>query len=84
MKDELYRLTNKRTVNKVAKTFTFTSIDNLPVSNVKSWYNDPAMIGRHFLVFSAQTPSVKRHYTICSAMEPMLYNELLTLADCIL
>jgi len=79
--DELFRMTNKNMVNKDAATFTFTSVDNEPVTNLKQWYSDPSMIGRHFLVFSVANPGVKRHYTICSSMQPEIRSELLTMAN---
>ena len=63
------------------ETFTFSSIDGEPVPNLKHWYNDPGMIGRHFLVFNVASPRVKRHYTICSSMQPVLHSELLKLAE---
>lgn len=58
-------------------------IDKEPVAakNLKLWYNDPSMIGKHFLVYSIQNPSVKRHYTICSTMNPKIEAELLSMAD---
>ena len=39
------------------------------------------MIGKHFLVYSPQNPRVKRHYTICSTMNPITQAELINMAD---
>ena len=50
------------------------------VDNLKKWYNDPTMIGRHFLVYSAKAPRIKRQYTICSSINPEVSVELLELA----
>lgn len=74
-------ITKKEPVNDTTSTFTFTSIDNEPVTNIKLWYNDPSMIGRHFLVYSVQTPDIKRHYTICSTMQPAILAELISMSE---
>jgi len=84
VQDELFKITNKLQVNLETATFTFTSIDNQPVTNLKQWYQDPAMMGRHFLVFSVSDPTVKRHYTICSSMNPTFKHELLQMGRSIL
>ena len=52
VQDELFIITNKVPVNDNTSTFTLTSIDNEPITNLRLWYNDPGMIGRHFLVYS--------------------------------
>ena len=62
-------------------TFTFTQVENIAVQNLKRWYSDLAMMGRHFLVSSRRFPKIKRHYTICSTMRPELLNALLKLAQ---
>lgn len=54
------------------------------VDNLRMWYNDPMMLGKHFLVFSPEDPRVKRHYTICSSMNPQVKGELLNLAESII
>ena len=54
------------------------------VHNLKRWYSDMGMIGRHFLVYSKRFPKIKRHYTICSCMRPELMNALLKLAHDVL
>ena len=82
--DELFRITNKSSVNQSTSTFTFTSIDNEPVTNLKEWYNDPSMIGCHFLVFSVRSPNVKRQYTVCSTMQEHIYQDLISMANQIL
>jgi len=48
---------------------------------MKAWYADPRMMGRHFVLYSASDPTVKRHYTICSAMQPDLHVQLLNMAN---
>ena len=72
VQDELFRITSKTQVNSTTATFTLSSSDNEPVSNIRAWYDNPEMIGRHFLVYSLSNPTVKRHYTICSSMQPAL------------
>ena len=62
-------------------TFTFTHRDHKHVNNLRKWYSDLRMIGRHFLVSSKRHPKIKRHYTICSCMRPELMKELLKLAQ---
>jgi hypothetical protein len=37
------------------------------------------MIGRHFVVFDASVPQIKRQYTICNAMIPSVYEQLCSL-----
>ena len=51
------------------------------MENLKLWYNDPQMIGRHFLVYSKSAPRIKRQYTICSSMNPEVQQELIQLAE---
>jgi hypothetical protein len=55
-------------------------MEHQKVKNLKRWYSDIDMIGRHFLVSSQRFPKIKRHYTICSSMRPELLKELLKLA----
>ena len=42
------------------------------------------MLGRHFLVYSDQDPTVKRQYTICSSMTDQVHTALLKLAQGVL
>ena len=60
------------------------TIDGMVVDNLKHWYNDPEMIGRHFLVYSKDGPRIKRQYTICSSMNKTIMNTLLDLAKTVL
>lgn len=68
-------------VNQSTATFTFAGITDAPIKNLKMWYNDPAMIGKHFLVYSSKQPRIKRQYTICSSMNAVVKNEILKLAQ---
>lgn len=54
----------------------FEQRDKQVVHNLKSWYWDPAMIGKHFLVYSDRHKTVKRHYTICNTMNTQVYQEV--------
>ena len=80
MKEEPFRISNKAKVTDYVFTFTFSQMEHKKVNNLKRWYSDVSMIGRHFLVSSQRFPKVKRHYTICSCMRPELLKELLKLA----
>lgn len=72
VQDELFKISKRTPVTNGTETFTFSTIDGEQVHNLKHWYNDPSMLGRHFLVFNVANPRVKRHYTICSTMQPVL------------
>lgn len=50
-------------------------------SNLKRWYNNPEMIGRHFLVFNDNSRRIKRQYTICSSIDKSIMDQLLALAS---
>lgn len=80
MCDEQFQITKVESVNDTAATFTFTSAQKKQIKNLKLWYSDPQMIGRHFLVYSKDRPDIKRHYTICSCMSPPVMKSLLELA----
>jgi len=80
VKEHAFRISNKARVTDSTSTFTFTQVENITVHNLKRWYSELAMIGRHFLVSSRRFPKIKRHYTICSTMRPELHKELLKLA----
>jgi len=51
------------------------------VPNFKRFYPELSYIGRHFVVYHAVTPRIKRQYTICNAMIPEIYDKLLDLAE---
>ena len=77
MREETFRISNKERVTDSTFTFTFTHRENKSVRNLRRWYSDLAMMGRHFLVSSHRFPKIKRHYTICSCMRPELKKALL-------
>lgn len=81
--DRRFRIAECNKMSDNTATFTFETIDDgaTPVDNLKRWYNDPAMIGRHFLVFSAAATRIKRQYTICSSMNPAVMTALIKFAD---
>lgn len=78
--DHDFKIANKQGVNDNTSTFTFKEVDGKAVDNLKRWYNDPKMIGRHFLVQADSYRRVKRQYTICSAIGQPVRDVLLTLA----
>lgn len=75
----MFRISNKERVTDSTFTFTFTQKENSVVHNLKRWYSDLAMVGRHFLVSSKRFPKIKRHYTICSCMRPEILQALINL-----
>ena len=79
--DHLFKIVKRRAVTDNTCTFTFKKIDGERVTNLRRWYNDPRMIGRHFLVYGDQNRRVKRQYTICSAMGSEIRQALLALAE---
>ena len=81
--DRQFRIAERKHLSDDTATFTFEAIDRAadPVYNLKRWYYDPAMIGRHFLVYSAAATRIKRQYTICSSMNPTVMRILLNFAD---
>ena len=70
-------------VNNTTSTFKFKCADEQIISTkgLKTWYGNIDMIGRHFVLYSEAYPEVKRHYTICSTMQPDTLNALVNLAD---
>jgi hypothetical protein len=75
--DKPYTIVEKMSVNELTTTFTFGHAGGETVPNLKRWYSDLSMIGRHFLIYSKAIPNVKRQYTICSAMRPDLHEQLI-------
>ena len=53
----------------------FESVTKEPVPNFKGFYNGFNFMGKHFLVRDLQggARGVTRHYTICNAMRPSIY-----------
>lgn len=68
-------------MNALTCTFEFTQANGHVVKNCKKWYSDIKMFGRHFLVFSDRQPKIKRHYTICSSMQPDLKQAILDFSE---
>ena len=81
VEDQSFHISDKVQINDNTATFTFTTVEGKPIHNLKNWYNDPTMVGKHFLVYSAAEPRIKRQYTICNSMRQDVKVELLTLAD---
>jgi len=79
VRDQEFKISKKTEVSEATATFIFNGVRDQPIHNVKLWYNDPTMIGRHFLVYSKEAPRVKRQYTICCSLNPAVYSELMTL-----
>ena len=81
--DHKFKIAERKQLSDDTATFTFEAIDSgsKPIDNLKRWYSDPTMIGRHFLVYSAAAPRIKRQYTICSSMNPAVMSVLLNLAE---
>ena len=80
VKDEKFTITEKVYINANTATFTFSGQKGQAIDNLKSWYSDPVMIGRHFLVYSDKAARTKRQYTICSSIAPRVMKQLLSIA----
>lgn len=52
--------------------------DGYEVPNFKVFYSGLQMLGKHFTVKPIDT-KITRHYSICSIMQPDLYEELIRL-----
>lgn len=75
------RIAEKMTVNSIANSFKFETIGGGKVKNLKHWYSDLTMIGRHFLLYSEDMVKIKRQYTICNSIVPHVYEALLKLCS---
>ena len=67
-------------VNGSTKTIVFEATDGRAKHNWKRYYKGSDFIAKHFLVRNidkTHKDSVWRHYTICNAMEPRFYNNLI-------
>lgn len=62
-------------VNRDVKTIVLESVEKKGnVTNFKSYFNNWEYLGQHFLVRSGTgISSITRHYTICNAMRPDIY-----------
>ena len=64
-----------RDVNDTTKIIVFSSADMRNVTNWKQYFRDLSFLGKHYLVRNLDNgASVARHYTICNAMRPDVYN----------
>jgi hypothetical protein len=64
-----YKIMETSQVNSDSSTFVFKSVTKeLVFTNVKKFYPDVQMIGRHFLIWAESKPLVKRQYTIANCM----------------
>ena len=62
-------------VNSTTKTIVFESVNGQNVPNWRDYQMDMSFIGKHFLVRNLNGgDKVARHYTICNAMRPDVYN----------
>lgn len=68
-------------VNNNTKTFYLESAMQEIVPNFKRFYSELASIGRHFVIYHEASPRIKRQYTICNAMVPEIYSQLIELAE---
>ncbi len=60
VEDQQFKIATKQGVNENTATFTFKDIEGKAIDNLKRWYNNPNMIGRHFLVQADSYRRVKR------------------------
>lgn len=62
-------------------SFCFQTVDEKETKNFTSWHEDIAMFGRHYLVCSTSQPAIRRHYTICNALVPEFYDEVIKITQ---
>ena len=64
------------TVNPRTDVVTLENVNEETVPNFKAYYENLTYLTKHFLIRSLEGPrnSVARHYTICNAMRPDVYN----------
>jgi len=46
------------------------------MANNREYYPDLDSIGKHYLVSTTLNPHIKRHYTTCCGMNPVIYDKL--------
>ena len=62
-------------INDTTKIIVFQSSNKRNVTNWKQYFRDLSFLGKHYLVRNLDSGvSVARHYTICNAMRPDIYN----------
>lgn len=84
VEDHEFRVADFNKVTDDTSTFIFEEVNKAEVPNLRLWYTDKQMIGRHFLVNSKAQPSVKRHYTICASMHPQVEKSLTEIAQSVI
>ena len=65
-----------REINKMTLAFVLETTDFKPLANNRLFYPDLDSIGKHYLVSTVANPWIKRHYTTCNAMDPLIYDTL--------
>jgi len=65
-----------REINKATYTFTLETVDGEPLPNNREFFPDLDSLGKHYLVAADSNPHIKRHYTTCTAMNPLIYDAL--------
>lgn len=46
------------------------------MANNRTYYPDLDSLGKHYLVSTSANPHIKRHYTTCCGMNPVIYDAL--------
>jgi len=67
-----------REINKATYTFTLETEDGEPLPNNREFFPDLDSLGKHYLVAADSNPHIKRHYTTCTAMNPLIYDALVS------
>lgn len=60
-------------VNQYTSTIVFKAKDR--IKGLRTYYSDLQMLGRHFLLKSSHFPQLRRYYTICNCLIPVVYIE---------
>ena len=65
-----------RKISNAIQPFALVTEDGQPLANNKEYFPDLGSLGKHYLVSSMTNPHIKRHYTTCCAMNPVIYDAL--------
>lgn len=72
---------NRNAVNAADFSFCFQTVDKKANPGFRHWHSDLSMLGKHYLVLNSAHPGVKRHYTICNVLNPLLNKAVLSAVD---
>lgn len=65
-----------REINEKTLTFVLETQSGEVMANNREYFPDLDSIGKHYLVSTTENPHIKRHYTTCCGMNPIIYDKL--------